>query len=484
MASNGTEVYIKLPTGRSSRYDIYPSQSISVLCEKVAQEEKVKPSQVNLKYQGKILDPSKTVRYYGVRVETILKAEILVPQSLVIVLRTEDGEQTEEMVTSNLEPVSYLFEEVSKRFDVPSSRLKIKVCTLYYLVLFGCCVVTVVFFYLSCCCCYFKRSYSCCIYCCCFNANGKHVEIAFSFDTTGSMYSYLEEVRQKLRQCCTRLVQDIPNIRISIIAQGDYCDSQDQYAVRTLDLTSDVQRLVDFANNVPSTSGGDSPECYELVLKKTQELDWSENSAKALVVIGDLHPHPPSYTDQHIHWRDELDVLTGLGVKVYGVQAGNSEPSGLFYQELAKVSGGCHLKLRDMDVITDMFLAVCYNEGEGDMLENFEQELLETGNMTNQKQEMFQQLKERPAARDSNDDSHRPDNSQQEVLREPWWDISLDTQQTPRYCYKADTDTWLPPPVTTTIRSSVMNCVSLKTDSRPRSRSVKRPKGKGKCNIM
>ena len=62
-------------------------------------------------------------------------------------------------------------------------------------------------------------------------------------------------------------------------------------------------------------------------MKKTQELDWSEDSAKALVVIGDLHPHPPSYTDQHISWRDELDVLTGLGVKVsywYKIQIGQT----------------------------------------------------------------------------------------------------------------------------------------------------------------
>ena len=45
-------------------------------------------------------------------------------------------------------------------------------------------------------------------------------------------------------------------------------------------------------------------------------MDWSEESAKALVVIGDCEPHPPSYTDQHINWRTELDVLKGMGVKV------------------------------------------------------------------------------------------------------------------------------------------------------------------------
>lgn len=57
-------------------------------------------------------------------------------------------------------------------------------------------------------------------------------------------------------------------------------------------------------------------QCYEWVLRKAQMLDWSEDSAKALVVIGDCEPHPPSYTDQNIFWKDEVDVLKGMGVKV------------------------------------------------------------------------------------------------------------------------------------------------------------------------
>ena len=57
-------------------------------------------------------------------------------------------------------------------------------------------------------------------------------------------------------------------------------------------------------------------QCYEWVLHKAQQLDWSEHSAKALVVIGDCEPHPPSYTDQRINWHDELDLLKGMGVKV------------------------------------------------------------------------------------------------------------------------------------------------------------------------
>ncbi len=46
-----------------------------------------------------------------------------------------------------------------------------------------------------------------------------------------------------------------------MIAHGDYCDYSN-YVVRIQDLTSDVEQLVDFAGNVPSTGGGDMPEVY------------------------------------------------------------------------------------------------------------------------------------------------------------------------------------------------------------------------------
>ncbi|VDH99269.1 Hypothetical predicted protein [Mytilus galloprovincialis] len=131
---------------------------------------------------------------------------------------------------------------------------------------------------------------------------------------------------QNLKETCHRLLRDIPNIRIGIIAHGDFCDNHN-YVIKIQDLTSDVQKLVDFAAGTPATGGGDTPECYELVLQKAQQLDWTEDSAKALVVIGDCEPHPPSYTDQKINWHDELNALKAMevkavafGVEVYNIQ--------------------------------------------------------------------------------------------------------------------------------------------------------------------
>jgi hypothetical protein len=43
------------------------------------------------------------------------------------------------------------------------------------------------------------------------------------------------------------------------MAHGDYCD-HNSYVTRHMDLTSDVDALVEFVKDVKSTGGGDAPE--------------------------------------------------------------------------------------------------------------------------------------------------------------------------------------------------------------------------------
>ncbi|KAH3745442.1 hypothetical protein Pelo_13141 [Pelomyxa schiedti] len=57
------------------------------------------------------------------------------------------------------------------------------------------------------------------------------VDVCFSFDTTGSMYCYLEEVRAQVEETCKQLFKLIPKIRISIITHGDFCDDAEGWCV-------------------------------------------------------------------------------------------------------------------------------------------------------------------------------------------------------------------------------------------------------------
>ena len=169
----------------------------------------------------------------------------------------------------------------------------------------------------------------------------KPIEIAFCFDTTGSMSTCIEAVKENVKTIIQRLFMDIPFLKIAVLAHGDYCDSDVFYLYKLVNFTNDVNALCTFVNDVEGTGGGDWEECYELMLLKSrEELCWSAHTQKSLVMIGDAIPHLPDYlmpnnvSDNSVstyklpaspgkpiqlHWMTELDRLHQQMVRAYYV---------------------------------------------------------------------------------------------------------------------------------------------------------------------
>lgn len=148
---------------------------------------------------------------------------------------------------------------------------------------------------------------------------GKTTAIVFSFDTTGSMNPCIMQVRKQLRDLVESMTQDIPDLRIGLIAHGDYCDGEN--AIKVLDLTNDLEAIMNFINNTPNTGGGDAPECYELALHRARHLSWPAEGG-SVVLIGDDEPHTPDYkmnTDK-LDWREEVRALKAKNVSVFPLQ--------------------------------------------------------------------------------------------------------------------------------------------------------------------
>jgi hypothetical protein len=228
--------------------------------------------------------------------------------------------------------------------------------------------------------------------------SSNRVEVVFSFDTTGSMYPCLTQVRRHVKNTVTRLHEEIPGIRIGIIAHGDYCDAGSTYVTSHLELTDNVGALCKFVETVQPTNGGDAPECYELVLMEAQDFAWTVGTNKALVLIGDDVPHPPNHTPSKLEWRHELAKLRQSGVAVYGVQCLNRKYATKFYEELAQQSGGFHIDLEQFASVTDMVLAVCYKQASDEQLQRYEQEVKSQGRMNRGLDKMFNTMLNRKAA--------------------------------------------------------------------------------------
>jgi len=139
------------------------------------------------------------------------------------------------------------------------------------------------------------------------NGGNEKIEVVFGWDTTGSMFPCVKEVRRKVEESFTRLFKEIPNLKIGLGANGDYCDKGSTYVTAWHDLSSNIHDLCQFVRKVQNTGGGDLPECYELVLREARDISWSHNAKKILVLTADDVPHP-------VHDRQNIQHNGGKGI--------------------------------------------------------------------------------------------------------------------------------------------------------------------------
>lgn len=208
----------------------------------------------------------------------------------------------------------------------------------------------------------------------------------------------LGQCRRTIRDAAQRLFRDIPDLRIGITAHGDYCDAgrRDSYVTKHLALTDNAEAIDRFVRDTGPTSGGDSPECYELVLHEARTFPWRRDARKVLVMIGDDVPHGPTdrQNTQRLDWRREAAALADVGVHVYGVHAmpGTRSHSRAFWQELGSNTGGLYLTLDQFSAVVDLIMAVCYQQQGFAQLAEFETEIQNAGRMTRNADALFAAL--------------------------------------------------------------------------------------------
>ncbi|MEO1271521.1 MAG: hypothetical protein AAFX99_25795, partial [Myxococcota bacterium] len=182
-----------------------------------------------------------------------------------------------------------------------------------------------------------------------------------------------------------------------IIAHGDYCDAGSTYVTKIQDLSDDRDTIAKFVRNVGSTGGGDAPECYELVLYESRSLAWRAGATRALVMIGDDKPHEPSYPQntRNLDWRNELQMLQEMDVKVYGVHAmaHYRKHAQSFWKEMANMTGGYYLTLDQFNEVRDTLVAICYHQsGDIKLLTALRTEMNEKRRMTRSMADTFEIL--------------------------------------------------------------------------------------------
>lgn len=178
------------------------------------------------------------------------------------------------------------------------------------------------------------------------------LDLVIAFDVTGSMWSYIDSVKKYVKELVPTLFNANPNLRMGIVAFGDYCDMSSSRifnkAYQCLEPTNHQDRIVNFIMGAESTHGGDSDEFYELVIRKiTRDTSWRKEANKAVLLIGDAHPHGVGYTygdivrNAQIDWKEEAKEAAKLGIKFDTMTI--DPTSSDWYKELSAITGGVSL---------------------------------------------------------------------------------------------------------------------------------------------
>lgn len=197
------------------------------------------------------------------------------------------------------------------------------------------------------------------------------LDMIIAFDTTGSMSSYIGDVKQHVTELIPKLLDANPNMRIGIVAFGDYCDMESESdfgnAYQVLPLTDNKQKVIDFVKRAKNTHGGDSDEFYELVIKKiTEETDWREKAQKAVLLIADACPHYVGYTfgnyvvNSQIDWKEEARKSAELGIKWDTMKI---HPNLKWMEELSAMTNGIAVPFKSSNKTSSMIEAASYARG-------------------------------------------------------------------------------------------------------------------------
>ena len=122
------------------------------------------------------------------------------------------------------------------------------------------------------------------------------IDVVFCIDATGSMKDDIDILRAKLIPELREAAKQCGTIRYGLVLYRDYVDSFrfNGLPIKVFEFTSDLEKFVSQLNSfsINGREGGDIPEAvYEALYGAVSYFDWTSDSQKKVILIGDAEPH-------------------------------------------------------------------------------------------------------------------------------------------------------------------------------------------------
>ena len=115
------------------------------------------------------------------------------------------------------------------------------------------------------------------------------IDLALVIDTTNSMQSVLDEVKDDVRSFIGNLQQMVPASRVAVVA---FRDKGDEYVTKWVDFSFHTDKVQKFVAGLRADGGGNYPEAVkEAIEVASTELSWRKTARRILILIGGSPPH-------------------------------------------------------------------------------------------------------------------------------------------------------------------------------------------------
>ncbi len=192
------------------------------------------------------------------------------------------------------------------------------------------------------------------------------LDIVITFDSTGSMQGEIDQVKNQIQRIGSTLLTLVPKARIGICT---YRDQGDEYVVRGLPLTSDIQEIESYLSGVRADAGGDKPESVHEGLRwSIQQNTFRPRARKVILLFGDAPPH-----------QEDLPTCLRLASDFHGQQQGvvstvtcRSPRKLQEFLEIADVGGGeAFVTADERQIMTQLIVLVFGSRHRAKVMEAF-----------------------------------------------------------------------------------------------------------------
>ena len=189
------------------------------------------------------------------------------------------------------------------------------------------------------------------------NIGSDRVNVVFLIDTTGSMDTYINGVKDRAIEFSGILASKGASYKLGLIGFGDLGEKEKP---SVYNFTDDVPKFQKQVKNIPRTYGGDIPESSLDALETGIELlkahRAEEGTRNIFILITDAPPHVP--TDSGKSVQDICDMLAAKSVTTY-VVARKDRDSIEAYDPLTK-PGGKYYDLNDkfFDILDNIAMSI------------------------------------------------------------------------------------------------------------------------------